>query len=350
MEIYLPTQGQSNQDLLNAFDQILNSTGGVVHAATPFTLDQKGIDKENRSASGTAWVEEISRRGYFFKAKGIDFTNYLKTNPVVLACHQQATAELIPGAIAMVSDMAVSGKKLKFSGMVFDVDPLSEAWWQKVSTGFVRMVSIGPMPISWDVAEVVIGKGKDEKVIRFIEVTESELVELTVCPVGANRPALFDRVSFKGRNQALEAKMLELEARLDSFLAIDGDADQDFGNASWPDAAFVIERGAPTEDGQTVHEYRHLPHHRPSARSVSDNSSVDLAQLCSALAKVNQVRTSVEPVEAYRSRAMNHLQAHARELLKIQQKQMGALEEVLFAADGSSAGRLMSAIGDLSGV
>lgn len=90
-----------------------------------------------------------------------------------------------------------------------------------------------------------------------------------------------------------------------------------FGDRSFPDASFIIERGAEKDDeGKTLQKFRHLPHHNKNAKSSTQNSSVDLPHLRNALARVNQVKPVKEGAASYRSRAQRHLNAHANALLK----------------------------------
>lgn len=81
-----------------------------------------------------------------------------------------------------------------------------------------------------------------------------------------------------------------------------------------PDAAFagILPGGHKDETDKTVpRSLRLLPHHGPSVKSPTENSSVDLAHLRNALARVNQTDAS----ETLRDRMQGHLEAHARELL-----------------------------------
>jgi hypothetical protein len=90
-----------------------------------------------------------------------------------------------------------------------------------------------------------------------------------------------------------------------------------------PDAAFaVVEPGGKKDgEGKTVPRgLRRLPHHNSSVKSPTENSSVDLPHLRNALARAPQMKIA----ENLRKRAMSHLQAHARELLKTGNDRMEA--------------------------
>ncbi|UCG02436.1 MAG: hypothetical protein JSW11_00290 [Candidatus Heimdallarchaeota archaeon] len=90
-----------------------------------------------------------------------------------------------------------------------------------------------------------------------------------------------------------------------------------YGDKSFPDAAFIVEKGAEKDDkGKTLQKYRHLPHHTQSATDPNANGTVDLPHLRNALARVNQVKPVKEGASAFRGRAKSHLQRHAKALLE----------------------------------
>jgi len=89
-----------------------------------------------------------------------------------------------------------------------------------------------------------------------------------------------------------------------------------FGDSSFPDAAFMVEKGAEKKDGKTLQKYRHLPHHNKNVKSSTENSSVDIPHLRNALARVNQVKPVKETSSGFRKRAKAHLERHAKVLLE----------------------------------
>jgi len=90
-----------------------------------------------------------------------------------------------------------------------------------------------------------------------------------------------------------------------------------YGDRSFPDAAFIIEKGAEKDkNGKTLQKFRHLPHHNKSVTSATDNGSVDVPHLRNALARVNQTKPIKESAANFRKRAKSHLQSHARAVLK----------------------------------
>jgi len=86
------------------------------------------------------------------------------------------------------------------------------------------------------------------------------------------------------------------------FKAIQGMQEQvesKFANRSFPDAAFIVEKGAEkAKDGKAKAEFRHLPHHEKNVKSSTENSSVNLSQLRNALSRVNQVKPVKEGTQA----------------------------------------------------
>lgn len=297
----------------------------------------KGKKADNyRSVSGVASVRGISRSGLLIEVGGIDLTHF-KRNPVALACHYQIVpATLEPAVIAMVGKVqAIDGKTLAFKNMTFDTDPLSEAWLQKIRGGFVRMLSIGVLPVKVEYVEEEKGKGENKRMVRYLRFVESELVEISPCGIGANRGAFIDPGERKPQSSeellGLVSKlMVELEElRGVVYDTADDGSEEAYGDASFPDAAFIVEKDAPKENGKTVHKYRHLPHHTKSAKSPTENGTVDLPHLRNALARVGQVNPHKESKESYVRRARAHLNAHAKVLLKSRRDEVAALEQLV---------------------
>lgn len=95
------------------------------------------------------------------------------------------------------------------------------------------------------------------------------------------------------------------------------DALATYGDKSFPDAAFIVEKGAEKDEkSKTLTKFRHLPHHNKNVTSATDNGSVDVPHLRNALARVNQVKPVKEGAASFRKRATSHLQTHARAVLK----------------------------------
>jgi hypothetical protein len=82
-----------------------------------------------------------------------------------------------------------------------------------------------------------------------------------------------------------------------------------------PDSAFalILSGGKKDGEGKTVpRSLRMFPHHGSDVKSGTENTSVDLPHLRNALARVPQAKISA----SYRAKALAHLQAHAKQLLK----------------------------------
>jgi len=96
-------------------------------------------------------------------------------------------------------------------------------------------------------------------------------------------------------------------------------SDAAYGDKSFPDAAFVVEKGAEkNDDGKTLQKYRHLPHHTKSATDPMAHGTIDLPHLRNALARVNQVKSK---------RAKSHLQRHAKAVLESYKSKSSLISE-----------------------
>ena len=90
-----------------------------------------------------------------------------------------------------------------------------------------------------------------------------------------------------------------------------------YGDATYPDACFIIEQGAEKdEDGKILQKFKHLPHHSKAATDPNANGTVDLPHLRNALARVGQVIPIKESKESFAKKARAHLIRHAKALLK----------------------------------
>jgi hypothetical protein len=78
------------------------------------------------------------------------------------------------------------------------------------------------------------------------------------------------------------------------------------GDADLPDAAFAIVYESKGKSGKML-KVRKLPHHTKEVTSPTDNSSIDLARLKNALARLNQTDAPAAKVKA----AVTHLASHA---------------------------------------
>lgn len=174
------------------------------------------VNEDERAVSGVANALSISRSGIRLSIKGLDVSYYNQDNPVVLANHRPISLDLMPGAIGTVerAHKAKEQTELRFRNMRFDTDPIAEAWYQKVLSGTVRMVSVGFLPIAVDLATETVGSGKDKREIVFLDIPASELLEISVVAIGANRGALIGQ-----HGQNTYERLAQVEAAVARLLA-----------------------------------------------------------------------------------------------------------------------------------
>jgi|GEM_PF-4546410 len=191
-QVFVTPRSQWSRQLLETgFEDAIRLMQGCLRQEAEFTIEQEAVNEKKRSVNGTANVEEISRSFWLIRIDGLDIRQY-KKNPIVLANHcPVAYGTLMPGAIGTVGSVSKSDNALNFKNMVFDDDVIAEAWWQKVRKNIVRMVSIGFLPLEWTYVEEP-PKKKGDPYKYYIEITKSELLELSVVCIGANRGAFID--------------------------------------------------------------------------------------------------------------------------------------------------------------
>lgn len=210
----------TQDDVMRSFDISMQRSGSL-HSA--MVIGEKQQDETNkRSFSGIANQLSVSRSGIRISIEGMDVKQFAM-NPVVLACHESvAFGTGQPMAVGTVREMTkrrVSQDSeerdvLAFRGLTFDEDPLAELWYQKVLSGTVKMTSVGFIPLLWEFDKMSVGRGANKREVPFVQIHESELIELSVCPVGANRFAFIDsNQTAKQSSQALA----ELSKRIDDL-------------------------------------------------------------------------------------------------------------------------------------
>lgn len=225
----------NTRQAIDLFQMQLDTNAGCAHVAAGFRpelqlalkTDQAAkvgpnkVDTANRCVNGVANVLSISRTGIKIHLDGMDLEAYHQ-NPVVLAGHSQIADNLMPGAIGTIEKVTRTNNQteLRFRNMHFDEDPLSDAWYQKVLNGTVRMTSVGFVVLEWEVAVEVVGSGKDKKERVYIDIPRSELLEISVVPIGANRGALFGQLPhyLLNRIAAAEQRATELQQAIRDYL------------------------------------------------------------------------------------------------------------------------------------
>ena len=107
---------------------------------------------------------------------------YYKENPVVLFHHDHS----IPAVAQMVDHKITDKQVVMRDKFAVDVDyPLAKVLWELYSKGYMRMTSIGFIPIEWTEDEEMMLEGQKGMTFTRIEMIEHSLVN-----VGANRYAL----------------------------------------------------------------------------------------------------------------------------------------------------------------
>ena len=119
---------------------------------------------------------------------------YYKENPVVLFHHDHS----IPAVAKMVEHKITNKEVIMRDRFAVDVDyPLAKVLWELYSKGYMRMTSIGFIPLEWTEDEEMLLDGQKGYTFTRIEMIEHSLVN-----VGSNRHAVSE-LPAKIRNDAL---------------------------------------------------------------------------------------------------------------------------------------------------
>ena len=119
---------------------------------------------------------------------------YYKENPVVLFHHDHS----IPAVAKMVEHKITNKEVIMRDRFAVDVDyPLAKVLWELYSKGYMRMTSIGFIPLEWTEDEDMLLEGQKGYTFTRIEMIEHSLVN-----VGSNRHAVSE-LPAKIRNDAL---------------------------------------------------------------------------------------------------------------------------------------------------
>ena len=165
---------------------------GTIFRTSMFITDRAAqVDEEERTAEFVA-SSGGSVNTYagpeVLRVKGMSLTRYRK-NPVVLDCHNRASADDVIGIAAVRK----SGGQL-IARVQFASDEKSQRIFDKVREGILRAVSIGftvdPSAIRELEDGEVDGDGDDKVRGPAIVINRSELHEISVVPVPADEDAL----------------------------------------------------------------------------------------------------------------------------------------------------------------
>ncbi len=243
----VPQSEWTESILRESFDLMLQQRCGVAVCEGSLDLDTQASDAPERSVSGVASVESVSRTGLKILVAGLDVSYYNDVNPIVLAGHNCiAQSSLLPGAIGTVRKVSKRGSSLLFKDMTFDTDPLSDAWYQKVLNRTIRTVSIGVRPLEVEFKEETIGKGKNQRIVRFLEFTKSELLEISPVCIPANLGAIITPPKSQTKSQEecerLTKQVDSLTERVDEFFSVLRAAQAEDGKASIDNLLSTLEQ------------------------------------------------------------------------------------------------------------
>ena len=191
---------------------------------------------------------------------------YYEENPVVLFHHDHS----IP-AVAKMVDYTITEKAVVMRDQfAIDIDyPLAKVLWELYSKGYMRMTSIGFIPIEWtDDDDMMLD---DQKGLTF---TRVEIIEHSLVNVGANRHAVSE---------------LPTKIRSDATLksAYEEYVESNPKTVGKPDSHIFV----PTNNTLASAPTLHLPHHTgeqpinitlqmPELKEVSEPMALNIKQRC----------------------------------------------------------------------
>lgn len=106
---------------------------------------------------------------------------YYEENPVVLFNHDHS----IPAVGKCIDYRFSASAFLMEVEFAVEANPLAKVLWGLYSKGYMRMVSVGFIPIEWTEDEEMLLDGQ-----QGVTFTRTELIELSLVNVGANRHAV----------------------------------------------------------------------------------------------------------------------------------------------------------------
>lgn len=171
--------------------------------------DARGIEFEDGDEKRVIVVEasneRVDRDGDIVSMAGIDMKQFQK-NPVILWAHDYRS---LPLGVSLKEEIT-TGDKPTFKSIMLLQDYEGFPVLARVKKGFIKGVSIGFRPkenglkFPSEVERAALGMGRYGAVI-----TDCELYEISICPVGANQDALVTDVS-----KALSPKKLVEKEKL----------------------------------------------------------------------------------------------------------------------------------------
>jgi len=155
-----------------------------------FTVASESVGE--RRVKFIASTLTVDRHGTKLLPAGCKTENFLK-NPVFLACHNRESLDAVLG---LVVDIRVTADDVAIT-VEFDTTPEADKALVRIRKGFLRAVSVGFQPIkqnpefdSPDEEAAFLASG------GVIVISEWELIEVSLVPIGSNPEALISNRSF----------------------------------------------------------------------------------------------------------------------------------------------------------
>ena len=270
--------------------QILNF---VVPIENSYSRDDEFLIK------GTAINSTTTRNGVKYTSEELSKSATTLKNKPILKDHKNS----VDNIVGRTTNAYFENEKVVFEGRIVD-----EEIRQKIQQGLITSVSVGAMVEEVPYEEDESGEFTGTVLAKGIDFVELSLVAIPADPEAGLSQAILNSL----KTEKKEADLQEAEW------------DRKFIN-DLPDVAFAaISPGGEKEDGKTVPRgLRHLPHHKMDVTSGTANNTVDIPHLRNALARVSQTKIPM----ALRKKAVAHLEAHAKELLKTNEEEQ--LKDIL---------------------
>lgn len=175
-----------NTITISDFKTLLKSGGQLpdgTRIRQDFAVSEKAIDAETYSIEFTASTDSVDRHGDRIAVDGWRTEDFLK-NPVLMLNHDYS---ILP--IGRVTSLHFTDGALKARAVLDGDDPLARKVFAKIEKGFLNSVSVGLIPRKYEFS-------KDKEREYGIDILESELIEISVVAIPANRDANIDRREF----------------------------------------------------------------------------------------------------------------------------------------------------------
>jgi len=149
-----------------------------------FTVCDKAVDAERYTAEFTATTGEVDRHGDQVDVAGWQFARFLQ-NPILAWQHDYSVPP-----IGKVLSLTQETDRIRARVQFDSEDPFARKIFAKVQAGFLNAVSVGFIPLEW-------AWSKDPAREYGWDITQAELLEISVVGIPANASALIDRRDFQ---------------------------------------------------------------------------------------------------------------------------------------------------------